>query len=222
MNYEKIILELFGRIQELEAKAELLDQRLAKVEGAENLHYGYDNDSNVDENDGEKITRSEARVKAIARIKDWYNEPDCLVYPAKRDEGSGIRVDRHHEDGDHYLIKFYHSKTSLRQYGKYESGLHVVGEDEVESLHRGSHFAIYLFSMVDSQEQWHYFMFTQQELLNFILEDRKEQGVNLLRLQFSVQDGRAYELYDKDNKIDITDKHYNNWDILERVHGIKP
>jgi hypothetical protein len=213
MNYEKIILEMFVRIQELETTVSLLEQRLTAIEREDNICNDAEENKKVTTQD--KIKRSEARQNAIDIIKEFYQEKNYEPYVAKRDEGSGIRVDRL-DDDDYLLIKFYYSKTFPRQSGKYDSGWHVVDAKEIR---RGSHYSIHLFSMVDSKGEWHYFMFTQQELHDYFSNQReKEYNDDLWRLQFSVQDGVAYELREDQNPIT---EHYNNWSKLGQLQGIK-
>ena len=213
MNYEKIILELFGRVQELETTVSLLGQRLTAIEGERDI-YG-DGAENNKMTTHDKVKRSEARQNAMNIIKEFYQDKNYEPYVAKRDEGSGIRIDRL-DDDDYLLIKFYYSKTFPRQSGKFTSGWHVV---DAEEIRRGTHYSLYLFSMVDSENEWHYFMFTQQELLDYFMNHReKEVDDDLWRLQFSVQDGVAYELREDQNLIT---EHYNNWSKLGQLHGIK-
>ena len=213
MNYEKIILELFGRVQELETNSALLEKRLALIESGS--FGGDDEDENKEMTMQDKIKRSKARQDAMDIIKEMYKDRNYEPYVAKKDEGRGIRVDRL-DDDDYLLIKFYHSKTFPRQSGKYESGWHVLDAEEVR---RGNHYSLYLFSMVDTKGEMHYFMFTQQELLNYFLSHRESDlDDDLWRLQFSIQDGNAYEL--RETPIPITE-HYNNWSKLGQLHGIK-
>lgn len=213
MNYEKIILELFGRVQELETTVSLFEQRLTAIEGDNDVCNGSEENKKMTAQD--KIKRSEARQNAMDIIREFYQDKNYEPYVAKRNEGSGIRVDRL-DDDDYLLIKFYHSKTFPRQAGKYDSGWHVV---DAEEIRRGTHLSLYLFSMVDSAGEWHYFMFTQQELLDYFSNHReKEIDDDLWRLQFSVQDGVAYELREELNPVT---EHYNNWGKLGQLHGIK-
>ncbi|MCL1819241.1 MAG: hypothetical protein FWG36_01145 [Oscillospiraceae bacterium] len=204
MNYEKIILELMGRIQDLEGSVKSLDQRLLLVEE--------ENVLNTDlETDGQgKFTRSQAREVTIEKIQEIF--PDYFPSKASRNEGSGIKLSKP-DSPRPLIIKFNHSRGYplepglSDQSGDYERGWHIVRVSEVV----GSIYDLCLFSMYDSDGNWNYFLFSPDELGIYNEENRQNHGDELW-LYFSVQGNHAYEL--REGKIDVTN-HLNNWKLIE-------
>ena len=216
MNYDKIILELYGRIQELESAVEGIEMRLGILERDDGYHNGTNDKPKISPQDD--YSRTKARAEAIDEIMKRYDKQNYFAFPAPRDNGSGIKVDRQ-DDGDYLIIKFHHSKTSLPRSGKSrnsEIGLHAVDKDELQS---GGRYSLYLFSMVDLQGKMHFFMFKPSDLLNYMLK-RGIPDDNLFRLQFSISGERKYEVYEKTKKNDVTEKHYNNWDVFGELEGM--
>ena len=211
MNYEKIILELMGRIQNLEETVGALDQRISLMEGEADERI-----DSVSVSNPEKITRTAARKEAMDKIQELY--PDYYVSTASRSEGSGIKVIKGDSEPKRaVIIKFYHSKIYLpnsgltNQSGEYEHGWHIVRLDEVI----GSIFDFCLFSMCGSNGRWHFFLFEPDQLGVYNDENRKKRDDELW-LNFSVQGDFAYEL--REEKNDVTE-HLDNWDVLENYKG---
>ena len=207
MSYERIILELMGRIQSLEETAVALDQRISLIECEEDEHIESDSVSST-----EKITRTAARNEAIARIQEL--DPDYIVEKAKRNEGSGIKVCRYELDAKPtVIIKFYHSKIYqpdsglVKQPDGYEHGWHIVRLNDIMN----SIYDLCLFSMCDTNGKWHFFLFSPAQLGIYRDENRANAKDDELWLNFSVQGDSVYELREK--KVDVA-KHYNNWDVI--------
>jgi hypothetical protein len=203
MKYDGLIIELFGRVQQLE-------EQMAEVR---NLIAGcrQDDDEEIDsEIEEERYTRTEAREKTMEIIRGMY--PDYLVDKAPRSSGSGITVHRPH-DKKPLIIKFYHSRTFKNQSDKFEHGWHVVRLKEVIA----TTFDFCIFSLVDSHDNWNFFIFEPEELGMYKDEHRSREG-NVLHLYFSVQGDSAFEVREK--TVDVTD-HLNNWGVLDDTEAQK-
>lgn len=184
MNYDKIILELLSRVQDLEVDVDMLKSRL--IESGEEPS-----------EDGGGVTRAEARDIAIKEIEKRF--PDYVVQKALRKDGSGILL--HLPDCKQpYKIKFYHSKMHERG-----SGWHTVNLDDVMGL------AYCMFSLVDNDGNWYFFIYGTDEIGEYRDKYRTDKNSDLLHLYFSVKAGKAIE--DREGTIDVTD-HLNNWKIL--------
>jgi hypothetical protein len=68
-----------------------------------------------------------------------------------------------------------------------------------------------ILSMVDSNDNWYFFIFNPEELGRYKEKHRSRSG-SVLHLYFSVQDGRAFEV--REDTVDVTE-HLNNWDVLD-------
>jgi hypothetical protein len=199
MNYDKLILELFSRVQILEEQVAEVNKELADLREEDA------DDEFEEEIEGQGgYTRSEAREKAMEIIQDKF--PDYLVNRASRKDGSGITAHRPNESKPR-IIKFYHSRTFKHSSGKYEHGWHVVRLDDVI----GTIVDYCMLSMVDSNDNWYFFIFNPEELGRYKEKHRSRSG-SVLHLYFSVQDGRAFEV--REDTVDVTE-HLNNWGVLD-------
>ncbi len=195
VNYDKIILELLSRIQTLE-------KQVADIKS----EYVLCDDDESDDGDGKgDITRSQARARAIETIQDKF--PDYFADVASRKEGSGIKVLKP-DVGERrpIIIKFYHSKSFKHRSGSYEHSWHVVRLEDVLS----TYVDLCLFSYVDSDDNWHYFIYDPNEIGMYRDENRSEDE-QILHLYFVVKDGKALEV--REESVDVTD-HLNNWSML--------
>lgn len=187
MNYDKIILELLSRVQNLEEEvAKLRSEREAPAP---------EEDGESEEEGG--VTRTRARDMAIAELKKRF--PEYVVEKAPRRDGSGILIYTP-KSRQPYRIKFYHSRVYPGGHG-----WHVVRLDEVMDL------SYCIFSLLDESGGWHFFLYGTDELGAYRDEYRADKDDDTLHLYFSVQDGRAAE--SRESTVDVTD-HLDNWDVL--------
>lgn len=200
MNYDKIILELMSRVQVLEEKVTDVQSELKslKDEVDEDL---LEEDSGV----AGDFTRSKARDKAMKMIQSKF--PDCFVEKASRLEGSGIKIMKPDVGAKRaVIIKFYHSKTYEHRSG-YEHAWHTINLEEII----GSIYDYCLFSVVDKNGNWNFFLYEADELGEYRDENRSADS-NQLHLYFVVEDGKATEVREK--TVNVTD-HLNNWDVIK-------
>lgn len=194
MKYDKIILELLSRIQ-------VLEEQITKIKSELASHGDYD-----DEGDEEDVTRSQARAKAIEVIQNKF--PDYLADVATRKEGSGIKLFKPDADAKRPLIiKFYHSKSFRHRSGSYEHSWHVVRLNDV----MGTIIDLCMFSYLESNGRWNYFIYDPNEIGMYRDENRSEDE-EILHLYFVVKDGKGLEV--REGTVDVTE-HLNNWDVLE-------
>lgn len=194
MKYDKIVLELLSRIQVLE---EQMVELKTEIASHEDYVSGYEE---------EEITRSQARAKAIEVIQNKF--PDYLADVASRKEGSGIKVFKPDVDAKRPLIiKFYHSKSFKHRSGSYEHSWHVVRLNDV----MGTIIDLCMFSYLDSNENWHYFIYDPNEI-GMYRDENRSGDEEILHLYFVVKDGKGLEV--REGTVDVTD-HLNNWGMLE-------
>lgn len=201
MNYDKIILELMGRIQTLEEQMVQVKNELSSIK-----YEDFEDDVDEAANEQGDFTRSQARAKAIKIIQNKF--PDYLVEKASRREGSGIKVLKPDENiKNAIIIKFFHSKIYEHKSGAFDHAWHTINLDEII----GSIFDFCLFSVVDKNGEWNFFIYEPAELGLYRDENRSADS-ELFHLYFSIKEGKATEVREK--TIDVTD-HLNNWNVLK-------
>lgn len=201
MNYDKIILELLSRVQTLE-------EQMAEVKAAlANRCNEYEDDADDESISGQdEISRSQAREKAIKILQSKF--PDYIVEKASRKEGSGIKIIKPDVGSKNAtIIKFYHSKTYKHRTEAFEHSWHTVNLDDII----GTYIDYCMFSVVDKNGNWNFFIYEPGELGMYNDENRSTKS-DLLHLYFVIENGKAKEV--RENTVDVTD-HLNNWDVLK-------
>jgi hypothetical protein len=188
MNYDKIILELLSRVQNLEEEMGAVKQKVLAESDDETL-------------DESGITRAEARDAAIKELQKRF--PDYIVEKAPRVHGSGIQIHLPTRKQPHF-IKFYHSRV-------YDGGhgWHVVKLVDVRDL------AYCMFSLLDTEGIYHYFIFGTDEIGEYQESHRADTNADKLHLYFSVNGKTATE--SREGIVDVSD-HLDNWQILDENH----
>lgn len=192
MNYEKIVLELFARVKGLEERVEELEEKISLKN---------DNTNSVLEESEVKITRNYSRQYVIDKLRE--NNLNVLVDKANRAMGSGIVI-KDKNSGKILKCKFYHSKSHN---DICPSGWHTVNEDELKL-----DIDIFIFN-VEYQREFYTFMFTSNELKDFIKEKEKDQNQNYY-FYFNIKDGKAFEY--RDGEKEVT-QYLNRWDIISKI-----
>lgn len=204
MNYEKIILEMLGRIQDLEGKVAMLQEFMRDQENNEDNDSEELEDGNMPQEtkeSGRKLSRQE-----IMRIlKEQYG---FSVRKGNRSEGSGIVATR---DGKSYNIKVSYSRSYF-DYVNEEvicSGWHTLFEKEIDN----PDFPYFIFVVADAEQKFHYFIFEREDIVKEF--DYKVYDANKkLHFYFRVRsDGRPYELRETEKDMSA---YYNNWDIFKK------
>lgn len=204
MNYEKIILEMLGRIKDLEEKVDMLQEYMREQE---------DNEGNESEDqDGENVTqetkesgRKLSRREIMRILKEKYG---FSVRKGNRGEGSGIVATR---DGKSYNIKVSYSRSYF-DYVSEEvicSGWHTLFEKEIDN----PDFPYFIFVVADAEQKFHYFIFKREDIIKEF--DYKVYDANRkLHFYFRVRkDGRPFELRETEKDMSA---YYNNWDIFKK------
>ncbi|MDU2672828.1 MAG: hypothetical protein E7C49_12530 [Clostridium sp.] len=192
MNYEKIVLELFTRVKGLEERVEELEEKVSLKN---------DNTNSVLEESEVKITRNYSRQHVIDKLRE--NNLNVLVDKANRAMGSGIVI-KDKNSGEILKCKFYHSKSHN---DICPSGWHTVNEEELKL-----DIDIFIFN-VEYQREFYTFMFTSNELKDFIKEKEKDQNQNYY-FYFNIKDGKAFEY--RDGEKEVT-QYLNRWDIISKI-----
>lgn len=203
MNYEKIILELLSRIQNLEEIVGLHEKRFAHLDDSgEGLD---EDDKEIEEmSTQEKYKRNFARDRAIEILREQF--PDHEVEKAKRVDGSGINM-VNNETNDKLTIKFYFSKTAFNRTRGYEYGYYLVRLNSL-ALAKPKYC---IFSMVDSNDAWSFIVLENEEIFKFYYE-RGENKNEELQLYIRVQDDRAFILLSDETEEVV---QLDNWDIIK-------
>ncbi|WP_346920784.1 hypothetical protein [Clostridium sp. UBA7339] len=195
MNYEKIVLELFARVKELEEKVEELEDKTSLNNNA----ISKDMES---EDEDIKITRNYSRQYVIEKFRE--NNPNVLVDKANRSMGGGIVIK---DKSSRKIIKakFYHSKSYNDEC---PSGWHTVNEEELLN----SDIDSFIFNL-EYQKKFYTFIFTTDELRGYVKDKDKDQNNNYY-FYFNIKDQKALEY--RDGEKDVT-KYLNRWGIVSQI-----
>lgn len=191
MNYDTILVELIIRVKKLEEELNNLKQSV------------YEDSTPVDrgglEYDGKTFSRVQAREIAMEHLARLL--PDYSVQKSTRQEGGGIKlVSRFDDVMAPVLIKFSYSKCH-----KKKNEEHSWFTLQLSELEENIDFCI--FAMLDTNEEWHYFILSREEVVGFCKTHHAPDG-DKIHLFFTIEDGQAYEIrYDKIN----TSWCWNNW-----------
>jgi hypothetical protein len=201
MNYDKIILELLSRVQELEEQMEIVNDKLLKLKTLNN------NGEDIDQGDTQgDITRTKAREEAMKIIRTKF--PEYIVEKASRNEGSGIKIIKPGiEEERAIIIKFFYSKTYDKNSDGIEHAWHTVNLDDII----GSFIDFVMFSVVDKNGNSNFLIYKPSEL-GLYSEKYRSKPSEQLHLYFYIENDKAFEI--RENKVDVSD-HLNNWSVLE-------
>lgn len=196
MNYDRIILELMNRVQNLEEQVATHSAWISSRDDEET--------DGTEENREGSYTRKQARDHVIRLIQNKY--PNYLITTATRKEGSGIKIQKSMSNKP-IFIKFYHSRSFIDKSGAFEHGWHVTRLTDVV----GTNIDYCLYSLVDSSDNWNIFIFESEEIGKYHEEHRSDHG-NVLHMYLSVQNSQGKEL--REETVDVT-THLNNWNVLQ-------
>lgn len=197
MNNEKIILELFGRVKELEQKVERLENViLLSKEQNENV-----NEELGTEDENTKVTRNLSRKYTMDKLKE--NNSNILVDKGNRAMGSGIVI-TDEKTGVLKKAKFYHSKSF---HDDFPAGWHAINEEDVND--RNIDFIIF---NVEHKKQFYTFIFTRDELQKYVVNKIKDQKKNY-HFYFQVKNNKVLEC--RDDEKDVS-RYLNRWDIVSQ------
>ena len=201
MNYDKIILELLSRVQELEEQMEIVNDKLLKLKTLNN------NGEDIDQGDTQgDITRTKAREEAMKIIRTKF--PEYIVEKASRNEGSGIKIIKPGiEEERAIIIKFFYSKTYDKNSDGIEHAWHTVNLDDII----GSFIDFVMLSVVDKNGNSNFLIYKPSEL-GLYSEKYRSKPSEQLHLYFYIENDKAFEI--RENKGDVSD-HLNNWSVLE-------
>jgi hypothetical protein len=193
MNYDKIIIEMLGRIQALEEKVSSFMEKDAKK-----------NEEAASES--KESGRTLARLEIIKILGEKFGLNARI---GNRTEGSGVVVTS--KQGKLYNIKLFYS----RSYPDYVNnvicaGWHTLYEKEIDN----DGFSFFIFVVGDTGRNYHYFIFKREDITKEF--DYKVYDANrALHFYFRVKnDGSPVELREKERDMRA---FYNNWDIFAQL-----
>lgn len=191
MNYDTILVELIIRVKKLEEELNNLKQSIY----SDNTHI----DRGALEYDSQTFSRVQAREIAMEHLARLL--PDYSVQKSTRQEGGGIKLVSRFDDAmPPVLIKFSYSKCH-----KKKNEDHSWFTLQLSELEENIDFCI--FAMLDINEEWHYFILSRDEVIDFCKTYHAPDG-DKIHLFFTIEDGQAFEIrYDKIS----TSWCWNNW-----------
>ncbi|MEG0332523.1 MAG: hypothetical protein RR437_08210 [Clostridium sp.] len=201
MNYDKIILEMLTRIQELEEKIAYLED---KVDFIGEVDCDTEDEDKTNVNDENSSGRSLARNEIIKILRDTYG---YKARKANRAEGSGIVIS---DEIDSYRIKISYSRNYSERIDEETlcRGWHAISSDEILS----EEIDYFICIVEEEGEKFHYFIFEREDLINEFADNGFESR-NKLHLYLNVRkDGTVVENRGEEKNII---KYYNNWDIFK-------
>lgn len=192
MNYDKIIIEMLGRIQSLEEQVSSLMEKGSQK----------DEDSVIE---AKESGRKLSRLEIIKILSEKYG---LNARKGNRSEGSGVVISK--------AGKSYNIKTSYsRSYFDYVddvicAGWHTLLEKEIEN----DGFSFFIFVVEDAEHKYHYFIFKREDITKEF--DYKVYDANRkLHFYFRVKnDGSPVELREEERDMSA---FYNNWDIFSKL-----
>lgn len=192
MKYDKIILEMLGRIQTLEEQVSMLVEKDAEK-----------NEEAISET--KESGRKLSRLEIIKILSEKYG---LNARKGNRSEGSGVVVSK---DDKSYNIKVSYS----RSYPDYVddvicAGWHTLFEKEIDN----EDFSFFIFVVGDTEHNYHYFIFKREDIIKEF--DYKVYDANRkLHFYFRVKnDGRPVELREEEKDMSA---FYNNWDVFSKL-----
>lgn len=190
MSMDKIIVELFTRVKELEEKVEKLESiiEISKIE-----------DKEVLEAESIKVTRSTSRKYTIDKLSK--KNPDFIFDKASRAMGSGIVI-TDKATGELKKAKFYHSGGYNEDF---PASWHTLSEDDVND----NTIDYFIFNLED-KGLFYSFIFTSQEIKQYIKGKVKDQN-NKYYFYFQIKNGKVLECRDGDNDVS---QYLNRWKIV--------
>jgi hypothetical protein len=194
--YEKILVELYYRIKNLEKDVEKLKTAVVM----QNTKSKEPRDVATADDDT-KNRRAQSRNNAMDALRRRL--PDYIVMKAIRQEGGGIKIVSRYDSVKPVLIKFSYSKCYHKR--EIEHSWFTIQLNEIDGV-----VDYCLFAMLSSNNEWQYFMFRTAELVDLCRAYHENDGNNV-HLYFAIEEGEAFEIrYDRAN---VT-RNWNNWDIL--------
>lgn len=190
-NLEPLVLELFGRVKDLEKKVDFLESALTQVNENEKKKG----------TDSKKITRSDAQKYLIEKISQL--DPSAKVIKGNRSTPGDVVIKKN--DGQEVHVKLYYS----RSYNKaHPSSWHTLKESEVLDNHNVDFFIF----VVSFEEAFHTFIFRDDELKNFV-KDKDSGNAKLYHFYFHIVDGKPLEV--RDGEKEVSD-YYERWSEMAK------
>ncbi|WP_121664497.1 hypothetical protein [Metabacillus litoralis] len=193
-NLDSLVLELYSRIKNLENKVEMLEVRLSDNQRSfENEEVNEINN----EEQPKRITRSVARKQAIDKIENL--NPSINVKIAKRSDSGDLIIQKNKITLD---AKFYYSKSHIKEH---VSSWHTVKEEDIFN----DDIDIHIFS-VSYEGEFHTFLFTAQELQNFV-KNKESGSAELYHFYFHKHGDQTTEVRDGEKDVN---KFYERWSVV--------
>lgn len=192
MDYEKIILELFSRVKELEGKVATLENKISSFEKNDNI--------NESTEDGTKITRSISRRYVMDKLQE--NNPNFKISKGNRASGADIILTTKRKEITYTLkSKFYHSKSYNPDY---VSGWITINKNDITN----EDIQFHIFN-IEYEKKYYTFFFETVDLLAFIQDKSTDQN-DMYHFYFHIKGGKMVEC--RDDEKDVS-QYYNTWTL---------
>ncbi|MED5076391.1 hypothetical protein P9851_03555 [Geobacillus stearothermophilus] len=202
MNYETIILELMTRVQALEQKVKILEEKNKKYDDVIEM---IKNNKDFEEQDEEiKITRSIARQQVMNKIANLYKYLDVKKGNRATRADIILTVNNGENKGEQFFGKFYYSKSHL----EYPAGWHTVKAVDLENDNLDFH----IFT-VSHEDKFYNFLFTHEELKQYV-QQKKMDSSDQYYFYFQVVNGKAIENRDGERNVQ---SNFENWKMFEQL-----
>jgi hypothetical protein len=201
---EKMVMELYGRIINLEELTTELQKRVEQLESQETLP---PKPRTEEETEEIRVTRSISRKHVIDMLRK--NNPLLKIEKGNRATGADLIITGQKQEITYsFKAKFYHSKSHEEDFIR---GWHSVKKDDVMD----EDIKFYIFT-VEYNGEYHTWFFDRVHLL--ALCTKKEADVNdWYGFYFTIENGRNFEA--RDGEIDVT-AYYEKWDLPSKSMGI--
>ncbi|HBJ1652451.1 hypothetical protein FDB55_16625 [Clostridium botulinum] len=194
MDNEKIILELFSRVKDLEEKFEILQKKIVDKE--------LERDNRDVEEEKLKITRNISRDYVIKKLRE--NSTGIVIEKGNRSMGGGIVI-TNKNNKEVIKAKFYHSKSHNDEY---PFGWHTVNEEEILN----NDFDMFIFN-IEYKQVFYTFIFLTNELKEYIKNKEKDQNNNYY-FYFNIKNGAAIDY--RDGEQDVL-RYLNRWNVINEI-----
>ena len=193
---EKLVLELFKRIQNLEEKCEKLENRVVELEESNDIEIN-DDELQV-KSDDKKVTRSTSRRYVMKQLID--NNKNLYAQKGSRSMGTDILIDK----DPTFKIKYSHSKS----YEDFPCGWYRVNKSEL------SKYDMYIFCIANEGE-YEVVLVSQEDMSKLIKLKEHDTNEDYHFYICVLEDKRVVDTREKE-EIDMSN-NYEDWTLVDRL-----
>lgn len=202
MSVEKMILELFGRVKDLEEQNMDLFARLERLELR-----SIPQETTEEETEEARITRSVTRQYVMDKLAK--HNPMFKVSKGNRASGSGLILTTKIKEITYTLnAKFYHSKSHESSFVR---GWHSIKKEDLTN--QDIHLHIFL---VEFNGEHHIWIFNRLQLIQ-LCQRKEADAKGCYYFYFTISDGKNYEARDGEQDVSA---FYEQWNAPQKELNI--